>query len=136
MRVRLAAAALLVMALPGCGSGVQFVRMDETRYHPKPRNAPVAVFDSACREPHVVIGTLTAHRKMKASFNDSSIYEEAVADLKERARDVGADAIMQLTPRIDGEGMGGKVEVEATAIRYLARANSVQSAEMAPQTSN
>ena len=136
MLIRIAVAALMTLALSGCGSGVRFVRLDDTQYHPKPKDAPVAVFDSACHEPHVVIGTLTARKKMKASFNDRSIYEEAMADLKRHAREVGADAIMQITPRVHGEGMGGKVELQATAIRYLARANSVTSAEMRGTSSN
>jgi hypothetical protein len=37
---------------------------------------------------------------------------------------------------VKGDGMGGKLEVEATAIRYLTLATTVTSAEPTPPLSN
>ena len=117
----------------GCGSGVRFVRMDETVYAPKPEGISIVRHERGCMEPHVVIGTLSTRKKMKASFNGRSIYDEAIASLEAKARKLGADALMQISPRVVGKGMGSKVEVEATAIRYLTHELTVTSA--ATQTS-
>ena len=127
---------VIALLLIGCGSGVRFVRTDETLYAPKSKDAPVAVLSGDSMDPHVVLGTLTAARKMKASFNDRSIYDEALGDLKSCARRVGADALTKVTPRVRGEGMDGKLEVEATAIRYLTRATTVTSTETSPAGSD
>jgi len=127
---------LIALFLTGCGSGVRFVRLDDTTYAPKPQNAPLAVLTGDSMEPHVVVGTLITARKMEASFDDRSIYEEAIGDLKACARKVGADALTRVSPRVRGEGMGGKLEVKATAIRYLTLATTVTSAEPSPPGSD
>lgn len=127
---------VIALLLTGCGSGVRFVRVDATPYAPKPKNAPLAVLTGDSMDPHVVVGTLITARKMKASFNDRSIYDEALWDLKACARKVGADALTRVRPRVRGEGMGGKLELEATAIRYLTLATTVTSAEPTPPSSN
>jgi hypothetical protein len=133
---RIGLSVVIAILLTGCGSGVRFVRTDETLYAPKPKNAPVAVLSGDSMDPHVVLGTLTTAKKMKASFDDRSIYDEALGDLKACAREVGADALARVTPRVRGEGMDGKLEVEATAIRYLTRATTVTTTEASPAGSN
>jgi hypothetical protein len=123
---------LFALLLTGCGAGVRFVRLDDTPYAPKPKNAALAVLTGDSMDPHVVLGTLITARKMDASFDDRSIYDEAIGDLKACARKVGADALTRIRPRVRGEGMGGKLEVEATAIRFLTLATTVTSAEPSP----
>jgi hypothetical protein len=112
----LAAVALLV---PGCGSGVQFVRQDMTEYPAKDKDAQIGVFDGDISRPHVVIGTLTLDREVKASFGDSSTYDQVLEEMMAYARRIGADALIRVRPLNDAGSMSARVAVTATAVRYL-----------------
>lgn len=121
----LALAALTV--LTACGGGVQFVRQDMTQYPPKAKDAPIEVLEGGTMKPYVVIGTLTVDRKMKASFDDHSTYDVAVEDLKEHARKVGADALINVKPLGDAGGLEARVVLTGTAVRYMEQAEQVSS---------
>jgi hypothetical protein len=133
MFVRLAIGVVIVALLSGCGSGVRFVRVDETKYPSKPKNATVETFPEETMKPHVVIGTLSTEKTLDASFGDHSVYDETVDVLKSYARQIGADALTYMSPRHVGEGGGQKLRIDATAIRYLEHSETISSAE--PDTS-
>jgi len=132
MIVRVVLCVVTAVLIGGCGSGVRFVRRDETKYPSRPKNAVVETFPQTTMAPHIVIGTLSTHKGMHAFFNDKSVYDEVMAELKSYARKVGADALIHVQPRYVGEGMDGKVLVEATAVRYLQQSETITSAE--PET--
>ena len=125
---RIFAGIVLTAVLTGCGSGVRFVRMDETKYPARSKSAVVETFPQETMKPHVVIGTLSTERPLHASFGEHSVYEETVDELKSYARQIGADALIHMSPRHVGEG-GGKVRIDATAIRYLEQSETITSAE-------
>ena len=128
MSVRLVIGIVAAAFLTGCGSGVRFVRMDETKYPAKPKNAVVETFPEETMKPHVVIGTLSTEKTLHASFGERSVYDETVDMLKSYARQIGADALIHVNPRHVGSG-GGKVRIDATAIRYLERAETISSGD-------
>ncbi len=132
MIVRIVFGVIAVAVLSGCGSGVRFVRMDETKYPAKPKNAAVETFPQETMKPHVVIGTLSAEKTLHASFGENSVYDETVDMLKSYARQIGADALIYMSPRHVGEGSGTKVRIDATAVRYLEQAETITSSE--PET--
>jgi len=129
MIVRLAIGVVIAAVLSGCGSGVRFVRMDETKYPAKAKNAVVETFPEETMKPHVVIGTLSTEKTLDASFGDHSVYDTTVDVLKSYARQIGADALTYVSPRHVGEGGGQKLRIDATAIRYLAQSETITSAE-------
>lgn len=129
MSVRLVIGVVTTMLLTGCGSGVRFVRMDETKYPARAKSAVVETFPEETMKPHVVIGTLSTEKGMHASFNDRSVFDETMDALKSFARHIGADALTYVSPRHVGEGSGGKMRIDATAIRYLEQSETISSAE-------
>lgn len=126
---RLVVFGLVVLGLTACGSGVLFVRQDMTEYAPKPKDAEIDVMDGGTMQPHVVIGTLTASKKMEASFNDESTYDNVMASLEEHARKVGADALINVRPVTRNGEVDTKIVITATAIRYLTEGVTVISKE-------
>ena len=134
MSVRLVIGVVTAALLTGCGSGVRFVRMDETKYPAKSKNAVVETFPEETMKPHVVIGTLSTQKTLDASFGDHSVYDQTVDVLKSYARQIGADALTYVSPRHVGEGGGQKLRIDATAIRYLEQSESISSAE--PETTS
>ena len=119
----------LAFGLTACGSGVQFVRQDMTEYAPKAKDAEIDVLDGGTMQPHVVIGTLTATKDMEASFNGDSTYDNVMAELEKHAREVGADALINVRPVDKNGGMDARVVITATAIRYLTERSTVSSKE-------
>ncbi len=128
-RARFAALAVAAAAfLTACGAGVQFIPVDGTQYPPKDRTAKVEVYEGSVIAPHVVIGTLTAKKSMDPSFDDHSTYDELMSDLKDYARKVGADALIEVRPVTDeGKGLKSQVQMTATAVRFLQKAETVSS---------
>ena len=133
MIVRVLLVCVILVCIAGCGSGVRFVRMDETKYPARPKNATVETFPETTSKPYVIIGTLHTEKDLDASFGGRSIYDTTIETLKSHARRVGADALIHLNPRHAGEGSNNKVIVDATAVRYLARGPVVTS-EKGPET--
>ena len=129
MSVRIVVGIVTVALLSGCGSGVRFVRMDETKYPSKPKNAAIETFPQETMKPHVVIGTLSTEKTLDASFGEHSVYDETVDVLKSYARQIGADALIYVAPRHLGEGGGQKLRIDATAIRYLQQSETISSTE-------
>jgi hypothetical protein len=129
MIVRIVVGIVTAALLSGCGSAVRFVRMDETKYPAKSKNAAVETFPQETMTPHVVIGTLSTEKTLHASFGEHSVYDETVDVLKSYARQIGADALIYVSPRHVGEGMGGKVRIDATAVRYLQQSETISSAD-------
>lgn len=123
----IAALAVVALLASGCGSGVQFVRQDMTEYPPKDAKAEIPVFDSGITRPHVVMGTLTLERKMKASYGDASTYDEILKDMMAYARKIGADALMDVRPVTDEGNISTKITLTATAVRYLQESRVVTS---------
>ena len=125
---RAARAGILVAAiasLAACSSGVQFVREDMTRYPAKSKDAPIEVHEGNTLKPYVVIGTLTADRRMEAT--GESTYDLVVDDLTQEARKVGADALIHVRP-VDNTEMSTRVMVTATAVRFMRQGATVTSA--------
>lgn len=122
----IAAMAVVALLASGCGSGVQFVRQDMTEYPPKDSDTEIAVFNGGITRPHVVIGTMTMDRKIKASYGDDSTYDDVVAAMTDYARKVGADALVGLRPVMD-DNTGSRVTLTATAVRYLRQNSTVTS---------
>lgn len=112
---------LLAMSLlVGCGSGVQFIPEHDVTYPPRDNDATVELFTGSINRPHVVIGTLTAEERMKASFTDRSTYDSVVTSLKNKARELGADALINAHPLSDPKSSAGtKLAVMAQAVRYM-----------------
>jgi len=129
MIVRLIIGIVATAFLSGCGSGVRFVRMDETKYPSRAKNAAVETFPQDTMKPHVVIGTVSTENAMDVSFGGHSIYDQTVDKLKSFARQIGADALTYVSPRHIGEGRDGKVRIDATAIRYLEQSETITSTE-------
>ena len=119
MIIRVLFVFVILLCITGCGSGVRFVRMDETKYPARAKNSKVETFPESTSKPYVVIGTLHTEKDLDASFGGKSIYDETIDALKSYARRVGADALINLKPRHVGEGSDNKVIVDATAVRYL-----------------
>ena len=121
---RFALVGLVALAVSACGSGVQFVPQDMTKYPPRPSDAMIEVYDGGVMRPHAVIGTLTAAKEMKASFGGDSTYDQVIGDLKKHARKVGADALIHVHP-VSSED--ARVVISATAIRFFEQKRSVTS---------
>jgi hypothetical protein len=116
--------------LSACGSSIQFVREDSYRYPARDQYAQVEVYQGSVMTPHVVIGTLSAHRTLDANFNDRSTYDDIVAQLKDYARKVGADALTEVHPvATETGGMKSKISVTAKAVRYLEAGATLRSKE-------
>lgn len=122
--LRIALVGIVLLAIAGCGSSVQFVRQDMTNYPPKPADAKVEIHDGGVMQPHVVIGTLTAGKEMKPSLGDDSTYDLVMRDLEKYARKIGADALIDVHP-VSSEDT--QVVISATAIRYFQQKRSVTS---------
>jgi hypothetical protein len=129
MIVRVVICFVTALFIGGCGSGVRFVRMDSTKYPARDKDAAVETFPKGTMEPHVVIGTLSTQKKMHASFDDRSVYDQVLAELKSYARRIGADALIDVQPHYVGEGMNGRVQMDATAVRYLKQSETISSAD-------
>jgi hypothetical protein len=95
-----------------------------TKYPPKPDDAKITLHEGGIRAPHVVIGTLTAKKEIKASFNDESTFDQVLNTLKKEARKIGADALINLRP-INSED--ASVIITATAVHYLKETGTVSS---------
>jgi len=121
---RIALVGLVAMALSACGSGVQFVPQDLTKYPPKASDAKIEIHDRGVMRPHVVIGTMTASKEMKPSFSEDSTYDQIIADLKKHARKVGADALINVQPENSEDA---RVVISATAIRFFEQKRSITS---------
>ena len=121
MKRTLALTALLATFLvAGCGSGVNFVPEHDVVYAPKDKYATVDIYTGAINRPHVVIGTLTAEEKMKATFSDRSTYDTVVNKLKDKARRLGADALINAHPVTDPSStVGTRLVVTAQAVKYM-----------------
>ena len=114
----LTAAALGLLA--GCGSGVQYVQSHPTQFPEKDKNADIQVMSGSTSRPHVVLGTLTAKKTMKATFNDRSTYDAVVKSLKDYARKIGADALINARPLSSEDGsQSTQVIVTALAVRFM-----------------
>jgi hypothetical protein len=125
---RWAALAAAASVLASCGSGVRFVRQDLTEYPAKPSDAAVEVHEGGVLTPHVVIGTFTAERGMKADYGDGSNLDRTLNDLRRAARGVGADALIHVRPVLSEKNMSrARIEITATAVRYLQPTISVTS---------
>jgi uncharacterized protein YbjQ (UPF0145 family) len=110
--------------LSSCGSNVQFVRLDDTVYPPKDPDAAIEVYKASVATPHVVIGTLTTQKKIEATGKSS--YDLALESLEDYARQVGADALVELkTDTVDEPSP--RIVLTATAVRYLEQAGTVRS---------
>ena len=121
---RIAMVVLVAAAVSACGSGVQFVPQDMMKYPPKPSDARIEIHDGGVMQPHVVIGTLTAGKEMKASFDDDSTYDQVISSLKKHARKVGADALINVRP-VKSED--ARLVISAIAIRFFEQKRSVTS---------
>ena len=112
----------LGVTVASCGSKVQFVRLDETVYPPKEPDAPIDVLRGATLRPHAVIGTLTAHKDIEASSESS--YDVTLGWLQDRARELGADALVELkTDTVDDPRP--RIVLTAVAVRYLEAVRTV-----------
>ena len=80
--------------------------------------------------PHIVIGTLFAKQDMDPSYNDRSTYDQVIKTLKDEARKVGADALIDSPHHRRGRGLKSRVQVTATAVRYLEKTTTVTSASI------
>jgi hypothetical protein len=117
--------------LSACGSGVKFVRMDATEFPPKDDSAKIEIFEGDITAPHIVIGTLTAKKDMDPTYNDQSTYDQVMETLKQEARKVGADALINVRPlTAEGGGLKSRVQVTATAVRYLEKTETITSASI------
>ncbi len=121
----------IAAAISACGSGVKFVRMDATEFPAKDKSAQIEVFEGGISVPHIVIGTLFAKQDMDPSYNDRSTYDQVIKTLKDEARKVGADALIDVRPiTAEGGGLKSRVQVTATAVRYLEKTTTVTSASI------
>jgi hypothetical protein len=124
--VRAALVAAAALTLVSCGSGMQFVRQDMTRYPAKPADAQVEIHEGGTLTPHVVIGTFTAHRDMTVNYGEGSNSDRLMDDLRKAARKVGADALIEVHPVLtDDSADKARITVTATAIRYMQEASRV-----------
>jgi len=123
--VRLLFLGVVAGGLAGCGSNVDFVRTDPTMFESKPKDAPVEIYDGTIIRPHIVIGVLTASQDMEASLGTLSTYDTVMARLKDRAREVGGDALVEVHPLYDGANVKGAVTLTAKVIRYMEKTTSV-----------
>lgn len=120
----LAGLVALGTGLSSCGSNVNFVRLDETVYPPKSPDANVDVYKSSITRPHVVIGTLSTEKRIEPT--GESTYDVALRRLEDYARQVGADALVQLRTDTEDEP-SPRILLSATAVRYLEPAGTVTS---------
>jgi len=123
--VRLLFLGVVAAGLAGCGSSVDFVRMDPTLYEPKPKDFPIEIHDGSVMRPHVVIGVLTASQDMEASLGTLSTYDTVVMNLKKKAREVGGDALVEVRPLYDGANVKGAVTLSAKVVHYLEKKATV-----------
>jgi len=119
----------VLAAAAGCGSGVRFVRSHPTEFAPKDAHAEIQVLSAGTNRPHLVIGSLTAKKTMKATFDDKSTYDAVLKSLKDYARQVGADALIHTRPiPAEDGGQSTDVTVTAQAIRFMEQEASLRSA--------
>lgn len=117
------------IALVGCGGGVQFTASDTTVYTPRAKDAPVEITDGGTMKPHTVIGTLVVKEAVDASFDGTSTYDKALEKMKQKARKVGADALIRVKHEMGDEGANPKIHLTATAVRYMTPGGTIGSEE-------
>ncbi|NNF07240.1 MAG: hypothetical protein HKN21_10810 [Candidatus Eisenbacteria bacterium] len=115
-----------VLFLVGCGSNVEFIRTDPTKYESTPSTTQIEVFQGPIVKPHVVIGVVTAVQEMKATTGTLSTYDEALRVLRVKARSVGGHALAELKPVYsDNAHVEPKVELTAKVVRFLEKEASI-----------
>ena len=111
---------LVAWALSGCGSNVDFVRVDPTEFPSRDSKAPVEIHRGKVLRPHIVIGVVTASQNMEATTGALSTYDDVVRQLKEKARKVGGDALVELRPVYsDGASLNSEVQFTAKVVKFL-----------------
>ena len=124
--IRTGLLAVALLAVVGCGSGVDYVQLDPTEYPEKDGKAPIEVYRSSVLKPHVVLGVATISQKMEATTKSLSTYDTLVEKLKDKARDEGADALVEVKPVYDTEGaVDSKIVLRAKVVRYLEHTGTV-----------
>ena len=123
----LASAALA--ALAGCGSSTEFVPADPTlTYDAKPSDAYIEVHRDNVIRPHVLVGVIHVNQDMSNTVGDASTYEVLVERLREKARQVGGDAVINVKP-VKGADMemSDTIRLRAEVIRYLEHSATISS---------
>jgi len=87
---------LFIAIFSGCASNVKFMQTDST-YEPesKPDNANIVFTEGKINRPHSVIGVISAE------LGKDARNEQLDALMIEKARDIGADGIMQVEYDVD-----------------------------------
>ena len=116
---------LFASALMGCGSTVQFVPVDTTVYEPRPESHVIKVHTSHIEQPHVLLGSVTVTKKMEAGFGGYSTYDIMIGMLKERAREVGGDGLLNIRPVDSEEQLDTTIVLTGQVVRYLEREQTI-----------
>ncbi len=98
------AVSILALAfLGGCRSDVSYVQLDPTVLSPKPEGYDVPFSYEVPSRAHRVLGEVKVTSEIKSDFNETSTFDQVMDKMKEQARKVGADAIVDLKT-IDASG--------------------------------
>jgi hypothetical protein len=123
MTRRLSAAFLLLaLLLPaGCGPAVNYVATDPTVLTPKPGGYEMPFSYEVPNRPHKVLGRLEVSERIKPSFKQTSTFDRVMALMQRQAREIGADAIVNLQT-LDGQkgGHEGRLTLAGTLIIFTA----------------
>ena len=123
MRRLLSAAAFVLTTLlvAGCGPEMHYVASDPTVRAPKPREYDMPFSYEAPDRPHKVLGELRISEKIQPSYKTTSTFDRILFKMRERAIDLGADAIVSLkTLDSQNGGSEGRLTLVGTLVIYTA----------------
>jgi hypothetical protein len=122
-------AGIALSMLAGCGSSTEFVPADPTlTYDAKPADAYIEVHKDDVIRPHVLVGVIHVNQDMSNTVGESSTYEVLIERLREKARQVGGDAVINVKP-VQGADleMSDTIRLRADVIRYLEHSTTISS---------
>jgi hypothetical protein len=116
-----AVAAVTVLILAGCGMEAKYVSKDPTVLSPKPKGYDMPFSYETPARPHKILGEVMVSSTIKPNFRETSTFDQILAEMKKRAKKVGADAIVNLKTMDSQErSKRGKLTLVGTLIIYTA----------------
>jgi hypothetical protein len=110
---------VMLTSLSGCGSvwNVQHLLLSGSTFPKQPENHAIELFTGGVARPHVEIARIDVSEKpMHGPSSEQWSTEAAIEQLRVRARELGADALKNLTINVGSPGTIGARSVSASAV--------------------
>jgi Putative heavy-metal-binding len=115
---------IIAILLISCSSNVwnvQSIKYTDATYAPKPENFNIETIYGITEKPHIVIAHISVNQKAFHGLSfDHLNPESAIAALKNKARELGADAIMNFQVHVGSSGTvgAGIISGQGVAVKW------------------